>query len=203
MKTKTMKTGLALAVLGGVLVPTYANAQEVDEVIENVVETTPQSQTTQVIGTFESTTLEISIPAVSTFLYNPNTEEMTAQDMNMKNLTNAPVYMTMKNIEVSPESTWTPQLVAPDTYTAEQWRNLTKAETKANVSLGLFANESTNYLTGILNNNLWSTGLGEGVKVGVLKANENVDVKPTLKAGTAINAQQTLTANYVFEFGLE
>lgn len=199
MKTKTMKTGLALAVLGGVLVPTFAHAEDT----QGVVETTPQSQTTQVIGTFESTTLEVSIPAVSTFLYNPNTEEMTAQNMNMKNLTNAPVYMTMKNIEVSPESTWTPSLVAPDTYTSEQWRNLTKVETKANVSLGLFANESTNYLTGILNNDLWSTGLADGVKVGVLKANENVDVKPTLKAGTAINAQQTLTANYVFEFGLE
>jgi hypothetical protein len=194
-KNKALQTGLALAVMGGVFAPTFAHATEVAP--------TQSNQTTKVIGTFEATTLEVSIPAVSTFLYNPNTEEMTAQNMNMLSKTNAPVYMTMKGIEVSPESTWIPNLVAPDKYTVEGWKNLTKAETQGNVALGLFANDDADYLTGILNNNLWSTSIGEGQKVGVLKANQSVDVKPTLKAGTAINAQQVLTANYVFEFGLE
>lgn len=193
-KNKALQAGLALAVIGGAFAPTFVHASEV---------TTESNQTTKVVGTFESTTLDVAIPAVSTFLFNPNTEEMIAQNMNMQSRTNAPVYMSMKGITVSPESTWTPSLVAPDTFTAEGWKNLTKAETKTNVALGLFANDSENYLTGILNNDLWSTGIGEGVKVGVLKAQQDVDVKPTLKAGTAINTQEVLTANYVFEFGLE
>jgi hypothetical protein len=163
---------------------------------------TPE-QTTKVIGTFEATTLDVVIPATSSFIFNPNLNRIDAQPFTIYNQTNAPVYAKMKEISVSPESTWIPSLVEPTKYNAEGWNNLTHSQTQAEVALGLVANESGNWLTGILRNDIWSTEIGEGQKIGVIKTDSPVLVKPTVQSGTALNMEGIITANYVFEFGLE
>ncbi|PLS19379.1 hypothetical protein CVD28_02895 [Bacillus sp. M6-12] len=159
--------------------------------------------TTKVIGTFEATTLDVVIPVTSSFIYNPNTNRIDAQEFTIFNQTNAPVYATMKSIAISPESTWKPSLVAPTAYSAEQWNNLTKEQTQAEVALGIVANESLNWLRGVETNNIWSTQVQDGQKIGVIKTDSPVVVKPTVQSGTALNVNGVLTANYVFEFGLE
>lgn len=162
------------------------------------------NQATQVIGTFNATTLNVNIPVTSSFIYDANTGIMTAQTMNIKNLSSAPVAMNVKSIGIAPTSTWTPSLIAPTTYTDAQWNNLSKSQTNANVSLGITATDNGNFLNGIARNNFWSTDLTNGsIEIGAIKSNQDVNVQPTLKAGTAIDSQSILTSNYIFEFGLE
>lgn len=195
MKNKLKKTVIGLATMASVLSPTLMTVH---------ADTLPQTsnQTTQVVGTFNAVTLNVSIPATSSFTYDPNTGNMTAQLMNMKNQTNAPVYMNVNTIQVAPTSAWTPSLIAPTTYSADQWKNLTKAQTSSTVALGFNATDSANWLNGIEHNNFWSTDLASPIKVGAIKANSDTNVQPTLKAGTALDSQAILTSNYVFEFGI-
>ncbi|PLS19173.1 hypothetical protein CVD28_01840 [Bacillus sp. M6-12] len=159
--------------------------------------------TTKVVGTFEATTLNVALPATSSFLYNPNNRQFTAQNMAVTSDTNAPIYMKLSSIGVADESTWKPSLTAPTTYSEEQWNNLTKVQTEANVALGVSALEGSNWLRGVENNGLWSTSPDNVKKLGVLRTKSQVEVRPTLKAGTAVPMGKILTSNYVFEFGLE
>ncbi|PLS19295.1 hypothetical protein CVD28_02460 [Bacillus sp. M6-12] len=172
-----------------------------------VVAVTPsyaeESKTTKVVGTFEATILDVSVPAVNTFIYNPNTEQMTTQNLDVVSNTNAPIYMNMKEINVSQESSWKPNLIAPATYTAEQWRNLTTDKTQKEVALGVHALEGDNWLFDLNNQTIWSNETVSKNKVGTLKNHGNIEVQPVLKSGNAIPAQSILTTNYIFEFGLE
>ncbi|PLS19296.1 hypothetical protein CVD28_02465 [Bacillus sp. M6-12] len=160
-------------------------------------------ETTKVIGTFEATILDVSVPATSTFIYNPNTEQMTTQNLDVVSNTNAPIYMNMEEINVSEESSWKPNLIAPATYTSEQWRNLTTDKTSKEVALGVHALDGENWLFDIENPTIWSSETVSKNKVGTLKNHGIVEVQPVLKSGNAIPSQNILTTNYIFEFGLE
>jgi hypothetical protein len=157
----------------------------------------------KVIGTFEATTIDVSVPAINTFLFNPNRNEMTAQDILVQNNSNAPVYMKVNDILVSDESSWKPNLIAPTTYTSEGWNNLTKTQTQSQVALGLTALAGDNWLKGIENPFLWSSHLNNINKLGTIKTKSTVEAQPVLKSGTSLSLEQMLTANYIFEFGLE
>lgn len=157
----------------------------------------------KVIGTFESTTLDVSIPAVSSFLYNPNTKDFVAQDMNILNATNAPVYMKLKEIEISEQSKWKPTIVLPDKYSQEEWNNLTEEATKREIALGLSVQGDNGWLTKENSDSVWKGQFENEMKMGVVKNKDNVIVQPTIEAGTSLPMNETLISNYIFEFGLE
>lgn len=162
------------------------------------------NQTTVVSGVFNSTTIDVSVPAINSFTYNPNTNEFDVQNIEVNNNTNAPVYVAVDNISVSPTSEWIPNLVAPTTYNDNQWNNLTSSQTERNLALGISAIDSSNWLSDIQNYNVWSANIGSsGIHIGAIKTKSSVLLKPTLKVGRAITNEKTLTANYIFEFGLE
>lgn len=157
----------------------------------------------EVIGTFETTTIDVSIPATMSFLYNPNTNDFTAQDMNVINGTNAPLYMKLEEISIADDSTWKPAIVLPDKYTVAEWNNLTQKETEKEIALGLSAPNSNRWLKDVETSLIWNGQFNEGVKIGVIKNKETVVAQPTLKAGTSLPTSEILKTNYVFEFGLE
>lgn len=157
----------------------------------------------KVIGTFESTTLDVSIPAVSSFLYNPNTKDFVAQDMNILNATNAPVYMKLKEIDISEQSKWKPTIVLPDKYSQEEWNNLTEEATKREIALGLSVQGDNGWLTKENSDSVWKGQFENEMKMGVVKNKDNVIVQPTIEAGTSLPMNETLISNYIFEFGLE
>lgn len=190
LKRRLSKAILSLIAVASILIPgTVANANTV-------------SGTTEITGTFDAVTINVSIPATSSFTYNPDTGNMTAQTFNIQNNSQAPVYMALKSINVAPTSTWKPNLVAPNSIS--DWKNLTKSETASNVSLGLFGYVSDpSWLNGIQIAQIWCSDLGTPREMGTIKTNSSVGVEPTLKSGTAIDTQSVLTTNYVFEFGLK
>lgn len=193
-KLKNTKVLLATAIIGGAFAPVMAQAGGTEAVI-------PLEQSTEVIGTFQSTTLDVSIPATSSFLFDPDTGTSTIPEMSIQNNTNAPVYLTSKAISVSPISTWKPILVEPGKYT--NWNSLSKAETNQDVSLGLKALTGANWLSAIQNAEFNSVDIATGKKIGVIKPKLSVNLQPTVKAGTSFDSPKILTSNYVFEFGLE
>jgi len=160
-------------------------------------------QITTVIGTFNSTTIDVSIPAVNSFTFNPNTNYFNVQNIQINNNTSAPVYASVKQIAISPTSEWIPSLISPTTYTDNGWNNLSQADTKSKVALGILAISNSNWLNGIQNQNIWSTDLTNGAKIGAIRTTSSVSITPTIKVGRAITNEKTLTSNYVFEFGLE
>jgi hypothetical protein len=161
------------------------------------------TQQTKVVGTFEATVLDVSVSAKTTFIYNPNTEELTTENIDIKSLTNAPIYTNIKEINISDESDWKPTLISPTTYTTEQWRNLTKSQTEKEVSLGTNALDGENWLFQFDNQQIWSSDIPNKTKIGTIKNHGIVQVQPTLKSGNALPTEDFLTANYIFEFGLE
>ncbi|PLS19126.1 hypothetical protein CVD28_01590 [Bacillus sp. M6-12] len=161
------------------------------------------SQTTKLIGTFEATILDVKVPAMTTFIYNPNTESMTSEEIDVHSETNAPIYMKMNSIGVAEESDWKPSLVSPTLYSDEGWRNLTQAKTAEKVALGVAGLPSDQWLYELNDGIVWSVDKEEERKVGTIKNHGSIKAKPTLKAGTSVPTEDLLTANYVFEFGLE
>lgn len=190
MKNRLIKFAISLTTMASVLSPTTVYA-----------DTTPSVQSTEVVGTFNPVTLDVSIPAVTTFTYSSDYSSMTAQTIDIASHTPAPIYMKVQQIEVDASSVWQPSLVSPTSIS--DWTNLTKAQTESKVSLGLKALNSASWLNGIENNYFWSTDLASPVKVGAIKSWGYVVVEPTLKAGTALDSQSILKSNYVFEFGIE
>lgn len=190
IKSKLSKAFLTLIAMASIIIPstTVAHADTV-------------SGTTQITGTFDAVTLNVSIPATSSFTYNPDSGSMVAQTFDIANNSQAPVAMNVKSIAVSPSSAWKPNLVAP--YSISDWNNLTKAQTMSNVSLGLLGYTSDpSWLNGIQVAQVWCSDLGSPIQMGVIRTNSSIGVEPTLKSGTSIDTQSVLTANYVFEFGL-
>lgn len=184
-----MKIALVLSTFVSVLSPIAVHADQTS------------SQTTQIVGTFNPVTLNVTIPATTTFTYSADYVSMTAQAIDVANHSQAPVYMNVQQIAVSPTSAWKPSLVSPTSET--DWTNLTKAQTMSKVALGLDAINCGSWLNGIENNDFGSTDLSSPVKVGAIKSFGIASVQPTLKAGIAIDTQAILTTNYVFEFGIE
>ncbi|PLS19662.1 hypothetical protein CVD28_04395 [Bacillus sp. M6-12] len=181
---KKGKIALFIASVGlvGIYTPIHSSAEEV-----------------KVVGTFEATILDVKIPATTTFIYNPNTEEMISDHINIQSETNAPIYSKMKEINISEESIWKPQLVSPDKYTDDQWNNLTQTKSKEEVALGVSPLESEEWLYPLEKDKIWTNE----VKMGTIRNHGVVNVKPILKAGTSFTTEDLLTANYIFEFGLE
>ncbi|PLS19661.1 hypothetical protein CVD28_04390 [Bacillus sp. M6-12] len=157
------------------------------------------AEETKVIGTFEATIIDVQIPAMTTFIYNPNTEEMIADNLNISSETNAPIYANIQDINVSEESIWKPELVSPTKYTDEQWNNLIQSKSQKEVALGLSPLSSSEWLYDLEQDNIWNVK----TKIGTIKNHGEVNVKPILKAGTSFTTENLLTTNYVFEFGLE
>jgi hypothetical protein len=189
MKNTIIKFALALTTVASMLSPIAVHADQTS------------NQTTEVIGTFNPVTLNVTIPATTSFTYSSDYVAMTAQSIDVANHSQAPVYMNVEQIAVSATSTWKPSLVAPTSEA--DWTNLTKAQTASKVSLGIEALSGSSWLNGIEHNNFWSTDLSSSIKVGAIKSFGVASVQPTLKAGTALDSQSILTANYVFEFGIE
>jgi hypothetical protein len=190
IKNKLSKAILSIIAMASIMLPTtiVANADTV-------------SGTTEITGTFDAVTINVTIPATSSFTYNPDTGNMVAQTFNIQNNSQAPVAMNLKSISVAPTSAWKPTLVAP--YSIPDWLNLTKTDTMSYVSLGLFGYVSDpSWLNGIKIPQIWCSDLGVPKQMGVIRTNSNVGVEPTLKSGTSIDSQSVLTTNYVFEFGL-
>jgi len=171
--------------------------------LSDPVQPNTSGKTTVVIGTFNATTIDVSIPAINSFTFNPNNNQFDVQNIQINNNSSAPVYANIKDISVSPTSEWIPVLVSPTTYTDSGWNNLSQADTKGKVALGFSAINSSNWLNGIQSQNIWSTDLTNGAKVGAIRTNSSVNITPTIKVGRAITNEKTLTSNYVFEFGLE
>lgn len=161
------------------------------------------AEETKVIGTFEATILDVKIPAKTSFIYNPNTEEMKAEKLEVKSDTNAPIYLSLQEINVSESSNWKPSLISPDIYTDEKWRNLTKAQSKGELSLGIEALEGDNWLTKIDNKSIWSSETNEKNKIGTIVNHGTIETLPIIKAGNSIPTTEILETNYIFEFGLE
>lgn len=156
-------------------------------------------ENTKVVGTFQSTILDVQIPAVTTFTYNPNTQEMITNTIGVENKTNAPIFISLKEINISEASIWKPKLVSPNTYEVEEWRNLTKEKSLREVALGLLSLDNKDWLYPFKEQEVWSNN----TKIGTIKTKGNIEVKPELRAGTSLPVQTNLIANYIFEFGLE
>lgn len=180
-----------------------------DSIVPFINENKVTNTSTKVVGTFESTILDVSIPATVSFLFNPNTQTLNAQDLIINNQSNAPVYAWINKIKVSDDSSWKPSLVEPNKYSTEQWNNLTKYQTKAEIALGIVRKDSTNWLKEISNETIWSSDIKEYgrppvpyVRIGNIKTKSSVVMQPTLQSGTSLDSKEVMTANYVFEFGL-
>jgi hypothetical protein len=162
------------------------------------------NQTSVVSGIFNTTTIDVSVPAINSFTYNPNTNEFDTQNIEVINNTNAPVYVAVNDISVSPTSEWIPSLVSPTAYTDSGWNNLTSSQTKSNLALGISAISGSNWLSDIQSPNVWSSNINSSsVHIGAIRTKSSVLLTPTIKVGRAITNEKTLTANYIFEFGLE
>jgi len=194
MKTKKniTKALLSTAVVGVAFAPVMAQAGGTETV-------NPVEQSAELIGTFESTTLDVSIPATATFIYDPDTGKSTAQELDIISKTNAVLTMNSKSISVSPISEWKPSLVLPFIYSDAKWSSLTSAQTEESIALGVVPVEFFGW-NGKASTTVWSDSSSR--YLGEIKPKSFVKVLPDIKAGTSMKSPKVLTSNYVFEFSL-
>lgn len=161
--------------------------------------------TTEVTGTFDPVTINISIPATNSFSFDTTTRTQHVTPFHIENNTKAPVYAVVKSISVAPTSSWKPNLVDPYSISGTDWSNLTNSETRSKISLGLLGYRSdADWLNGIIDRDIWSTDLASNpIKMGVIRFESRVGVEPLIKTGASYDTQLVVTTNYSFEFGLE
>ena len=198
MKRKFTKTLLMLAVAMLLVMSTSVTALADDATTSGDGDVTV---TVPVEGTIEALTISVTHPATLAYTIDPNTGtngEFVAPDIPITNNTKVPVNITVQSLTSSTGGTIQFTDVASD---AQDWANLSLADSKTYIALGIKVKDETGWNEG------YSTGMHYAVAAdptlfGSLPANATGTMALEANFGLAFDQSYTAMHNLIFMFNL-
>lgn len=130
------------------------------------------------------TILSVEVPLVTSFVLG---EPSVFPDIDIVNNTTAPVEIIVDRVTRTGEDT--PSLIPPNTYSADQWENLSIEDTETKIALGIKEKDNADYET------LWFK-LNSRENMGVVKPLTTQTYNLTSKHGRKWS--KNIDLNYVF-----
>lgn len=149
-----------------------------------------------IYGSVEPSIVSAEVALNTFFVIEPNATEADSRFispvMRVRNLSSMPVEISILSCKATGNA---PQIVAPDTFTPEQWLKLGLAESKSIISLGL---------KGSRNGSFWfdDEASQEGNTLGIFAAGEELDYTLQARFGLVWKEQENFKYNLVFEIRL-
>lgn len=106
-----------------------------------------------VTGTIQPLQIKAVVPTNITFEINPNQaanytsttgDALTAPSFSLENSCNAPLTFSVESLTAQADM---PAVVAQDTFTEDEWKNLTNEQTKSNIAFGFVADTPDEWLS--------------------------------------------------------
>lgn len=154
----------------------------------------------EMIGTIQPLQVRSVLPTVVTFTIDPN-EAANYTDVSgggfisptfqFQNTSGAPLKFSVQSIT---EQTDNPAVVNQDAFTDEQWKVLTKEQTRANIAFGFVGETSTEWI-GETVPSLWYA-TATGADIGTVPGNSSADLHLKCKYGLLWGNTDTETITY-------
>lgn len=140
--------------------------------------------------------IDVTLPISMTFVIKADRTLQKPQDIKIESNCPAPLNTCILSINKSDNA---PDLVAPDTYTDEQWNNLTKAKTYKEIALTMNSQDLS-----VVGNNLGNLRSAFNAADPSTPNTQELNLDLDVKYGKAWNNSQdySFTYNTVFEFSM-
>ena len=156
----------------------------------------------EIDGTIEPQTLDVSFPTTVTYTINPNsTPTFTADELDVTNNGTSKIDVTVASLASTSGGSLEFTDVSPDTYTDTEWDNLSLADSKKYIALGVNIADSDGWDSGY-NTSTDYAASDAAVDFGQLDSGKTGTFGFTAKHGLAFDQTYTAKHALAFEFSL-